>query len=175
MTINIALLSRDFPHTVLNPAVSHWAYLREQVQTQCWAVSISQRPLRLFHIELWTDHHVVHRRDLAMEIHLRILQKAITWPLHPCTILLDTFYWLHNYITHTKRPNRQCWRFFEPKSPKSRSLIKSLEIVENLMFRPLKKYFLVEKIFFNSLRNKARLVLAENGLENSIVSSVKKE
>jgi hypothetical protein len=52
----------------------------------------------------------------------------------------------------------------------------SPEIVENLMFRAAEKYFLVEKtIFLILLGNKARIVLAENGLENSIVSSVKKE
>ena len=58
-----------------------------------------------------------------MKMYLRVLQKATTWPLRLCMIILDTFYWLRNHIKHTKRPNRQCWRFFEPKSPKSRSLM----------------------------------------------------
>ena len=83
-----------------------------------------------------------------MKMYLRVLQKATTWPLRLCMIILDTFYWLHNHIKHTKRPNRQCWRFFEPKSPKSRSLIQSPEIVENLMVRAAEKDFFVEKICF---------------------------
>ena len=33
---------------------------------------------RLFHIELWTVHHIVHRRDLSMKMYLRVLQKATT-------------------------------------------------------------------------------------------------
>ena len=107
-------------------------------------------PFRLFHIELWTDHHIVHRRGLSMKMYLRVLQKATTWPLRLCMIILDTFYWLRSHIKHTKRPNRQCWRFFEPKSPISRSLIQSPEIVENLIFRALEKYFVVEEFFLNS-------------------------
>ena len=118
---------------------SHVIRRRSMGSPQCYFFTF--RISRLFHIELWTDHHIVHRRDLSMEMYLRVLQKAITWPLRLCMIILDTFYWLRNHIKHTKRPNRQCWRFFEPKSPKSRSLIQSPEIVENLMFRAAEIFF----------------------------------
>ena len=82
---------------------------------------------------------------------LRVLQKATTWPLRLCMIIHDTFYWLRNHIKHTKRPNRQCWRFFGPKSPKSRSLM--------LRFCNPYSFFTGDTIAFSRLFS-ARTILA---------------